>query len=179
MSFNLKNIRLKIMFYSIFGKIGYNFSKIKIPNQNHIKKIIIFFPIDEDSFRVSLYSFRKLNFYNTDVSKYFVINKKFENLINLTGPNIFYVNYNKNRMKWCDISDRDNIINQESVDIVIDLNKELYFDLAKFINQLNSGLKIGFKTMYSDYFYNIQIDVGEDGIIENGFNKIQKILVSS
>ena len=79
------------------------------------------FPIDEDSFRVSLYSFRKFNFYNTDVSYYFVINKKFENLINLTGPNIFYVNYNKNRMKWCDISDRDNIINQESVDIVIDL----------------------------------------------------------
>ena len=33
--------------------------------------------------------------------------------------------------------------------------------------------------MYSDYFYNIQIDVGEDGIVENGFNKIQKILVSS
>ena len=61
MSFNLKNIRLKIMFYSIFGKIGSNFSKIEIPNQNKIKKVIIFFPIDEDSFRVSLYSFRKFN----------------------------------------------------------------------------------------------------------------------
>ena len=178
MNFNLKNIRLKIMFYSIFGKIGDNFSKIKFPNQNDIKKVIIFFPIDEDSFRVSLYSFRKFNFYNTKVSYYFVINQKFENLINLSGPNIFYVNYNKNKMKWCDINDRNSIISQDSIDIVIDLNKNLYFDVAKFINQLNSDLKIGFKTMYSDYFYNIQIDVGEDGIIENGFNKIQKILVS-
>ncbi len=178
MNFNLKNIRLKIMFYSIFGKIGDNFSKIKFPNQNHIKKVIIFFPVDEDSFRVSLYSFRKFNFYNSDVSYYFVINRKFENLINLSGPNIFYVNYNKNKMKWCDINDRNSIISQDSIDIVIDLNKNLYFDVAKFINQLNSDLKIGFKTMYSDYFYNIQIDVGEDGIVENGFNKIQKILVS-
>ena len=107
-----------------------------------------------------------------------MINRKFENLINLSGPNIFYVNYNKNKMKWCDMNDRDSIVNQDSINMVIDLNKDLYFDVAKFINQLNSDLKIGFKTMYSDYFYNIQIDVGEDGIVENGFNKIQKILVS-
>ena len=175
MSFNLKNIRLKIMFYSIFGKIGNNFSKIRFPNQDNIKKVIIFFPLDEDSFRVSLYSFRKFNFYNTNVSYYFIINQEFRNLINLTGPNIVYVNYNRNKIKWCD---KHNIMTQNSIDIVIDLNKEFCFDLAKFINQLNSNVKIGFKSIYSDYFYNIQIDIGENGVVENGFNKIQQILIS-
>ena len=112
MSFNLKNIRLKIMFYSIFGKIGNNFSKIEIPNKNNIKKVIIFFPIDDDSFRVSLYSFRKFNFYNTNVNYYFIISQQFQNLINLNGPNIIYVNYNKNKIRWCDMKDKDNILNQ-------------------------------------------------------------------
>ena len=178
MNFNLIKIRLKIMFYSIFGKIGDNFSKIRFPSQDNIKKVIIFFPLDEDSFRVSLYSFRKFNFYNTNVSYYFIINHEFRNLINLTGPNLVYVNYNRNKIKWCDMNDKHNIINQSSIDMVIDLNQELCFDLAKFINQLNSNIKIGFKSIYSDYFYNIQIDIGENGIVENGFNKIQQILRS-
>jgi hypothetical protein len=81
-------------------------------------------------------------------------------------------------MKWCDMNDKYKIKNQDSIDIVIDLNKELYFDLAKFINELNSDVKIGFKTVYSDYFYNVQINIGKDGVVENGFNKIQEILIS-
>ena len=111
-------------------------------------------------------------------SYYFIINQEFQNLINLTGPNLFYVNYNRNKIKWCDMNDKHNIINKSSIDMVIDLNKELCFDFAKFINQLNSNVKIGFKSIYSDYFYNIQIDIGKDGVIENGFNKIQQILIS-
>ena len=37
---------------------------------------------------------------------------------------------------------------------------------------------VGFKSIYSDYFYNIQIDIGKDGVAENGFDKIQQILIS-
>ena len=127
-------------------------------------------------FSVVICCFNSSEYLNETIES--VINQQFQNLINLTGPNIFYVNYNRNKMKWCDMVDKNNIMNQDSIDIIIDLNKELYFDLSKFINDLNSNVKIGFKTVYSDYFYNIQIDIGEDGIIENGFNKIQKILVS-
>ena len=164
------------MFYSILGKIGRNFSKIKVPNQKNLKKIIIFFPIDEDSFRVALYSFRKFNFYNSNIEYFFIINQKFQDLIKLDGPNIVYVSYNKNKINWINNDGQDKIL--DNIDVVVDLNSEFYFDLAKLINQLDCNLKIGFKSIYSDYFYNIQIDLGKSKIIENGFDKIQKILIS-
>lgn len=177
MNFNLIKTRLKIIFYLFLGKIGKNNSKIRFPNNRKFKKVIIFFPINEDSFRVSLYSFRKFNFHQNNISYYFIINEKFRNLINLKGPDLIFVKYKRNKMIFCDSNDKRELSDKKDT-IIIDLNMEFNFELSKFISFLDSPFKIGFKKMYSDYFYNLQLDVNKDGVVEKGFDKIQKILIS-
>ena len=73
MNFNLSILRLKIMFYLLLGKIRKIPSKIQLPNDKKIKQVVIFFPIDENLFRLSLYSFRKFNLHKDNIRYYFVI----------------------------------------------------------------------------------------------------------
>tara|TARA_A100001011_G_scaffold361788_1_gene410199 strand:+ start:2119 stop:2682 length:564 start_codon:yes stop_codon:yes gene_type:complete len=177
MNFNLIKLRLKVMFYLLVGKIGKSNSKIQIPNCEKFKKVILFFPINEESFRVSLYSFRKFNFHKNNITYYFVINEKFRDLINLNGPNLIFVKYHKNKMIFCNNSNKIDLCNNDNT-IVVDLNMNFYLELSKFISFINSPFKIGFKKMYSDYFYNLQIDINKEGVEEKGFDQIQKILIS-
>ena len=44
------------------------------------------------------------------------------------------------------------------------------------INKLKSNYKVGFKSQYSDLFYNIQLDISKSGIMEKGFKQINWIL---
>ena len=62
MNFNLIKIRLKIMFYLIFGKISKQTAKIELPNHKNVKDVVIFFPADEKAFRIAMYSFREFDF---------------------------------------------------------------------------------------------------------------------
>ena len=172
MNFNLIKIRLKIMFYLISGKIRRKSTKIEIPNYKNIKKIVLFFPSDEDSFRVALYSFRDFNFFNKDIKYYFVINQKFENLINLNGPDLIFLRYNRNSVTFCN-TEHKNILMKGSKDIIIDLNTKFNIELCKLISHINSDYKIGFKSMFSDYFFNFQLDIKDQGIAENVFKRIQ------
>ena len=165
------------MFYLLLGKIRKNSFKIKLPNRNKIKQVVIFFPIDEDSFRLALYSFRNFNFNENNIRYYFVINEKFRNIINLNKFNLIFVNYRKDKMQFCKIRDKKNLINDQS-DVIIDLNVQFAFGLSKFITYLKSNIKIGFKSRFSDYFYNLQLDFKRADILENSYKKIQEILSS-
>ena len=177
MNFNLTILRLKIMFYLLLGKIRKNSSKIEFPNHKKIKRVIIFFPVNEDLFRLSLYSFRKFNFHQDNIKYYFIINQKFQNMINLNGINLIFVNYKKNKMTFCNIEQQNSLID-DGCDVIIDLNVEFFLGLSKFIAYIKSNIKIGFKSTFSDYFYNLQLDVKKSGIIEDSYKKIEKILKS-
>ena len=177
MSFNLTILRLKIMFYLLLGKIRKNHSQITFPNHKKIKRVVIFFPFDEDLFRLSLYSFRKFDFHQNNVKYYFVINQSFQNIINLNGINLLFVNYKKNKMLFCNLEEKDYLINSGS-DVIVDLNVEFYLGLSRLIACMESNIKIGFKSTFSDYFYNLQIELKQSGIIEDSYKKIEKILRS-
>ena len=177
MSFNLTILRLKIMFYLLLGKIRKNRSQIKFPNHKKIKRVVIFFPIHEDFFRLSLYSFRKFDFHQDNIDYHFVINQNFQNIINLNGISLFFVNYKKNKMTFCKSEEQDYLINNNS-DVIIDLNVEFYLGLSRFIAHMESNIKMGFKSKFSDYFYNLQLEVKQSGIIEDSYKKIEKILKS-
>ena len=176
MNFNLIKIRLKIMFYLIFGKISKKTAKIKFPNHENIRNVVLFFPSNEEAFRVALYSFREFNFFNTNTNYSFVINQKFKSLINLSGPNLIFLRYNRNSVSFCDLEDRNKLINN-SQDIIVDLNTQFNIELCRLIDNMNCNYKIGFKSMFSDYFFNFQLDIENDQITENGFKRIQKILM--
>ena len=88
-----------------------------------------------------------------------------------------FVNYKKNKMIFCDLKEENNFINNGS-DVIIDLNVEFHLSLSKFIAYIESNIKIGFKSKFSDYFYNLQLEIEKSGIVENSYKKIEKILKS-
>jgi hypothetical protein len=178
MNFNLIKIRLKIMFYLIFGKISKKSAKIEFPNNKNIKNIAIFFPSDEQSFRIALYSFRDFNFFDKNINYYFIINQRFENLINLSGPDLIFLNYKRNKVSFCNIKDKEKLMNT-SVDVLVDLNVDLNIELCRLISYIDCGYKIGFKSDFSDYFFNFQLDVNNDEIKENNFKRVQEILIQT
>ena len=177
MNFNLSIIRLKIMFYLLIGKIRNFPPKIQLPNDQKIKNVAIFFPTDENSFRLSLYSFRKFDFNKENVTYYFIINQKFHNMISLSSPNMIFVNYKKNKIKFCDLG-QENLLLENKIDIIVDLNLDFSFGASKFIAYLKSDIKIGFKSRFSDYFYNLQLESNDDGTTEQSYQRIQQILGS-
>ena len=164
------------MFYLIFGKISKKSAKITFPNNKNIKQAILFFPSDEEAFRVAMYSFREFNFFNKNINYYFVINQKFENLIKLNGPNLIFLRYKRRKVSFCDLKDREKLMSS-SQDILIDLNTEFNLELCRLINDINCNYKVGFKSDFSDYFFNFQLDTCNDNISENSFKRIQKILM--
>ena len=176
MNFNLIKIRLKIMFYLIFGKISKKTAKIELPNHKNVKDVVLFFPQDERAFRIAMYSFREFDFFNKNLNFYFVINQKFEHLIKLNAPNLIFMRYHRSKISFCNLKDKDILIN-ENKDMLIDLNTNFNFELCKLIDSINCNYKIGFKNQYADYFFNLQLDTFGDDITENSFKRIQKILM--
>ncbi len=61
-------------------------------------------------------------------------------------------------------------------DLVIDLNPEFHLELSKFISRINSEYKMGFKSIFSDYFYNIQLNIPPSGFLERGYKQVNKII---
>ena len=64
-------------------------------------------------------------------------------------------------------------------DMVIDLNTKFYLDASRILSLIPAKMKVGFKSHFSDLFYNIQLDVSKSGIAENGYNKVQLMLENS
>ena len=126
------------MFYLLLGKIRKNRRQIEFPNHEKIKRVIIFFPIDEDLFRLSLYSLRKFDFHKNNIEYYFVINQSFQNIINLNGINLFFVNYKKNKMTFCNLEEQDYLIDKGS-DVTIDLNLDFYKRIFRSITGWPGG----------------------------------------
>ena len=58
-------------------------------------------------------------------------------------------------------------------EVVIDLNTNFILDIAMINNKINSNYKIGFKSIYSDLFYNIQF---KSQTLEDDYNKIHSML---
>lgn len=176
MNFNLIKIRLKIMFYLIFGKISKQTAKIELPNHKNVKDVVIFFPADEKAFRIAMYSFREFDFFKKNLNFYFVINQKFEHLIKLNATNLIFMQFHKSKISFCNLKDEDILINEKK-DMLIDLNTNFNFELCKMIDSIDSNYKIGFKNKYSDYFFNLQLDTFSNDITENSFNRIKQILM--
>jgi ADP-heptose:LPS heptosyltransferase len=67
-------------------------------------------------------------------------------------------------------------LKQNKFDIIVDLNPTFQLAISRFISLLNSEMKVGFVSDFSDRFYNIQLDISKSGIMEKGFKQINWIL---
>ena len=164
--------KIKLLYFKFTGKLKKTSNPIEINQKNNksIKNILIFFPINEEAFRVALYAFRKLK-KKENINYYYVINNIYKHHFSLSG-HVFNFHKKNKKIKIDETFYEDRIINK-SFDIIVDLNNEFNFDICLLINNIESYYKVGFKGNYSDYFYNIQL---ETDVLENSYNKIQSML---
>ena len=67
-------------------------------------------------------------------------------------------------------------LNNTRYDIVVDLNPVFHIGISRLVSLLDSEIKVGFTSYFSDQFYNVQLDISNTGVMENGFKKVNWIL---
>jgi len=174
-NFKLFKLYARIYYNFFLGKINNSIPKLNI-NISGIElkdRLLIIFPLDEESFRVAAYSFRKLIEYDNSDKYTLLINEDFKNLFYFNSPQIIYAKFNNKKQSL--------IYNKEyldtySFDLVINLNVNEYFQIYKLIGNINSRYKVGIKSLLSNKFYNIQYKVDSNGTTESAYQNIKLLL---
>ena len=87
-----------------------------------------------------------------------------------------------NRKKINKIVNEESILSQLEMtpyDMIVDLNSDFNLDIARILSHLSASLKVGFKSKFSDLFYNIQLDISNTVITEKRFQRIHIMLSGS
>ena len=178
MSSKLLKLRLIIFFWKIFGKINNIRSRNELNWGNtKNKKILIVFPVDEPAFRVACYTFRDLGRNNINNKQFiFIVRKEFKDFFHLQFGYTLYIKYIQEGAILLEEKSLIDFLKQNIFDYIIDLNPYFQLSIARFISLLQSEMKVGFLSEFSDNFYNIQLDVSKTGVMEKGFKQINGIL---
>jgi len=166
-------LKIKLFYLKFSGKINKNYFKLDTSTSiSNIKSVLMIFPVEEQDFNVAKYCFKSLSL-NSDIKYTYLVSNVFYNNVRFKGE-IYGFNHirKKNKVILNDNFKSKNIVNKE-FDVIIDLNCNFILDIAMIINRLKSNYKIGFKSKYSDSFYNIQF---EYNILEECYSKINLML---
>jgi hypothetical protein len=178
MRLNQFKIKSKLLFLFLRGKLGKLPKTIELPrNSENRDTILLCFPFDEPSFRVASYSFRRLGETRDLNANYILlIREEFKNMISFRHGEIIMLQTDKNEITEDSIDKYRDKISKYNISIVIDLNPEFSFNMSKLINEIPSKLKVGFKSRFSDKFYNLQLDVSKTGFLERGYHSINQMI---
>ena len=174
-NFKLFKLYTRIYYNFLLGKINNSIPKVNI-NLSGIEvdnKLLIIFPLDEESFRVAAYSFRKLIDYNNSDKYSVLINEDFKNLFYFSSSQIIYAKFNNKKQSL--IYNKE-YLNNHNFDLLINLNVNEYFQIYKLIGNINSKYKVGIKSLLSNKFYNIQYKVDSNGTTESAYQNIKLLL---
>ena len=174
MNFKLFKLYTKIYYNFLLGKINNSLPKLNI-NLLGIeldKDLLIIFPLDEKSFRVAAYSFRKLIDYDNSHKYTLLIDESFKSLFYFNSAQIIYCKFNNKKESISYYND----IDFNSFDLVINLNVNEYFEIYKLIGNINCKYKVGIKSLFSSKFYNIEYEVNQDGSTEAAYQNIKLLL---
>ena len=178
MSLKLLKLRWRIFFWTITGRIKKMHSRLQITlSQGHPESVLIVFPMDDPSFRVACYAFRNLGKKDGQKRKFiFLVKEQFKDLFHLQIGDTMFI---RNSDQYTILSDEKlvlQVLKQNNFDIIVDLNPEFHLGISRLISLLNSDMKVGFASDFSDRFYNIQLNISKSGIMEKGFKQINWIL---
>ena len=177
MSLKLLKLRWRIFFWTITGRISKMNSRLQLTlTQGYAESILIVFPMDEPSFRVACYAFRDLGKKGYKRKFIFLVKEQFEDLFHLRMGDTMFI---QNSAPFTILSDEKLVLQaleQNKFDIIIDLNPKFHLGISRLISFLNSEMKVGFTSDFSDSFYNIQLNISKSGIMEKGFKQINWIL---
>ena len=175
MDFKLFKLYTRIYYNFLLGKINNSIPKLNI-NISGIElnnKVLIIFPLDEESFRVAAYSFRKLIDYNNSDKYSVLINEDFKNLFYFNSTQIIYAKFNGKKQS---LSYKKENLDDNIFDLVINLNVNEYFQIYKLIGNIDCKYKVGIKSLLSNKFYNIQYEVDSNGTTEGAYQNIKLLL---
>ena len=176
LKFNILKLKLKLFFLRITGATNPNIPIVNLNQKGHNSKhILIIFPSDESEYRVAINTFSEILNNDSSCSFYFVVNNFEYQLHKFINSNTIHLDYNKNFIKDIPFSSI-NILEKE-FDMIVDLNTKFNYNCSKLVNCIASKIKIGFKSRFSDLFYNIQFDASSANIIENAYKKIHSMVV--
>ena len=165
---------MRIYYNFLLGKINNSIPKLDISSLGIelSKDLLIIFPLDEKSFRVAAYSFRKL-IENKNSYKYtLLIDEKFKNLFYFNSEQIIYCTFNDKK----ESISYQNEIDASIYDVIINLNIKEYFDIYKLIGNINCKYKVGIKSLFSSKFYNIEYEINKEGSTEAVYQNIKLLL---
>lgn len=181
MNFKLHILRSKIHLFSRTGKIGKLASRMKIAREgNTVKNILLCFPVDEPSFRVAAYSFRK--FGDTvlkDIQIVLLIPNQYRKLLHFRFGQVITYDYNSEKNVIITLNEIRKIVKEIDFDMIIDLNPSFNLTISQFISNISAKYKVGFRSEFSDWFYNIQFNLSKTGFLEQEYHKINTLLTTT
>ena len=178
MSLKLLKLRWRIFYWTITGRIKKMHSRLQLTlSQGYPESVLIVFPMDEPSFRVACYAFRDLGKQDSQKRKFiFLVKEQFDDLFHLQVGNKMLIQNSAQNNTLSDEKFVLKTLKQYKFEIIVDLNPEFHLGVSRLISLLNSEMKVGFASDFSDCFYNIQLDISRSGIMEKGFKQINWIL---
>ena len=177
MNFNQLKLKIKIFFLLLFRRVKRINSSIEINRSGHASRnVLLILPFDESMFRVSAYSLRHLDIFSS--SNFFFV-------ISDSNKDVFY--RKKGETFFVQVGHKGDMVNESKLakflskyefDMIVNFNVDFNLNLSRLISRYNAPYKVGFKSDYSDIFYNFQLDLSSSGTIEKGFLRVKQLISS-
>ena len=177
MNFNQLKLKIKIFFLLLFRRVKRISSSIEMNSSGHeSKNVLLILPFDESMFRVSAYSLRHLDVFSSS-NFFFVISESNKDVFYRAKGETFFVQVSQ-RGELINGSKLLGFLNKYNFDMIVNFNINFNLNLSKIISWCNAPYKVGFKSDYSDIFYNFQLDLSKSGTIEKGFLRVKQLISS-
>ena len=177
MNFNQLKLKIKIFFLLLFRRVKRISSSIEMNRAGHSSRnVLLILPFDESMFRVSAYSLRHLDVFSSS-NFFFVISDSNKNVFYRKKGETFFVQIGHNE-EILNGQDLAKFLNDYEFDMIVNFNVDFNLNLSRIISRYNAPYKVGFKSDYSDIFYNFQLDLSRSGTIEKGFLRVKQLISS-
>ena len=177
MNFNQLKLRIKIFFLLLFRRIKRKSNCIELDRSGHgSRNVLLILPFDENMFRVSAYSLRHLDVFS-ESNFFFVISDSNKDVFYRKKGETFFIHLSHNK-DVVNGSEFLKFLNKYDFDMVVNFNIDFNLSLSRHISRCNAAYKVGFKSDYSDIFYNFQLDLSRSGTIEKGFLRVKQLISS-
>ena len=175
MDFIFFKLKLKVAWFKLTRRLSHSNEIVDFKiSQIDNSAVLIVFPFNKNQFKSEIkYIYEIIDtLVERNVSITIIINSIYKDSIKLYDIDIHIIETN-NKGSMKNISSILNQIYLKNFNFVIDLNSPFNIDLAMLINELKSNYKIGFKSDFSDLFYNIQLKRNQK---KNGYTIIKDML---
>ena len=143
--------------------------------ENKICTVAYFLPEKEQFSRMAIHYLNNLNKHNLEIK--LICRSSVSELFNVSvsHPDIFISDKQLNRFGLPHPSTKDEM-NQVITDAVVDLNPDFDPVHGILMHKINSPLKIGFESNWSQKLFTITLTANNNGYMENQYHQINNLL---